>query len=342
MTGHRGSGRRARAFSGAETYGDMRNRLRSQRMFLTFWGVRGSYPVPGTATVRYGGHTSCVEVRSASGHCLVVDAGTGLRGLGKKLAMEEGRADANKFNLILSHVHWDHIQGLPFFEPAYVGGNKIVVHAPRVAADELRQVIGGITRREFFPVDLDMAPSDFEFREVSPGKGFDVADFNLLPIGLNHPFGAVGYRIEADLTSMAYISDTAPFDRMLHKHHFIGEPEEPSSEDREVLNKMRATLVDALQGVDTVIYDTHFTKEEYERFPHWGHSTPEHALKICEEANVSKLVLYHHAPAHSDDTMDRIGDEFRKRGSDLGIVVIVAKEKMSLSVGVTTSPGVKL
>jgi phosphoribosyl 1,2-cyclic phosphodiesterase len=311
-------------------------------MFLTFWGVRGSYPVPGTATVRYGGHTSCVEVRSDRGHCLVVDAGTGLRGLGKKLAMEEGRADANEFNMILSHVHWDHIQGLPFFEPAYVGGNKIVVHAPRAAADELRQVIGGITRREFFPVDLDMAPSDFEFREVSPGKGFEVADFKLLPIGLNHPFGAVGYRIDADETSVAYVSDTAPFDRMLHKQHFIEEPEEPSDEDRKVLNDMRAALVSALQGVDTVIYDTHFTKEEYERFPHWGHSTPDHALEICAEAGVEKLILYHHAPSHCDDTMDRIGEEYRVRGQEVGITVIAAKEKMTLSVGVTTNPGVKV
>ena len=311
-------------------------------MYLTFWGVRGSYPVPGTATVRYGGHTSCVEVRSAKGHCLVVDGGTGLRGFGKKLAMEEGRADESTYNLILSHVHWDHIQGLPFFEPAYIGGNRIIVHAPRSAAEELRQVIGGITRREFFPVDLDKAPADFEFREVSPGLGFTVADFSIMPIGLNHPFGAVGYRIEADSTSMAYISDTAPFDCMLHKQHFTAGVEEPTAEDREVLRSMRAALVDALAGVDTVIYDTHFTAEEYKKFPHWGHSTPDHALDICEEAGVEKLVLYHHAPAHDDEMMDRIGAEYQKLGQDRGVLVVVAKEKMSLSVGVVTNPGFKL
>lgn len=311
-------------------------------MYLTFWGVRGSYPVPGTATVRYGGHTSCVEVRSDQGHCLAVDAGTGLRGLGKKLAMEEGRRDGSTFNLILSHVHWDHIQGLPFFEPAYVGGNEIIVHAPRAAAEELRQVIGGITRQEFFPVDLDTVPADFEFREVSPGASFEVADFKITPIGLNHPFGAVGYRIDADSTSVAYVSDTAPFDRMLHKQHFTAAPEEPTDADRTVLNDMRAALVKALSGVDTVIYDTHFTSEEYEKFPHWGHSTPEHALQICQEAGVEKLVLYHHAPAHDDDMMDRIGDEFRERGAEVGIVVVAAKEKMTLSVGVSTNPGFKV
>ena len=98
----------------------------------------------------------------------------------------------------------------------------------------------------------------------------------------------------------------------------------------------------AIDGVDTVIYDTHFTTEEYEKFPHWGHSTPEHALKICEEANVEKLVLYHHAPSHDDDMMDKIGEEYRERGSEKGIVVVAAKEKMTLTVGVTTNPGIKV
>ncbi len=309
-------------------------------MQLIFWGVRGSYPVPGPATVRYGGHTSCVELRSHNGECLVVDAGTGLRGLGKKLAGENFHSDETEYNLVLSHVHWDHIQGLPFFEPAYMGGSKIVVHAPRAAADELRQVIGGITRHEFFPVDLDAVPASFEFREVLPGREFKIGAFELLPIGLNHPFGAVGYRIDADGNSMAYISDTAPFDRMLHKQHFTAAPEEPSVEDRKVLDDMRTALVKALEDVDTVIYDTHFTSDEYEHFPHWGHSTPDHALDICEQAGVRQLILYHHAPAHDDNMMDKIGAEYRQKGSKQGVSVLVAREHMQLTVGVTTNPGV--
>ncbi len=310
-------------------------------MYLTFWGVRGSYPVPGAATVRYGGHTSCVELRSDSGDCLIIDAGTGLRGLGKKLASQEQDPDGTTYNLILSHVHWDHIQGLPFFEPAYVGNTKIVVHAPRAAAKELHQVIGGITRHEFFPVNLDAAPAEFEFREVMPGEAFDVEGFTVLPIGLNHPFGAVGYRIDADNTSVAYVSDTAPFDRMLHKQHFTAGVEEPSDEDREVLADMRAKLVESLQGVDTVIYDTHFTSDEYERFPHWGHSTPEHALEICGEAGVRQLVLYHHAPAHDDDTMDAIAEKYRRLGKESSVVVLVAREQASLTMGGSgTNPGI--
>lgn len=309
-------------------------------MQITFWGVRGSYPVPGTATVRYGGHTSCVEVRSRDGQCLVVDAGTGLRGLGQKLAAENASQEVSAYNLILSHVHWDHIQGLPFFEPAYLGGTTIQVHAPRAAAEELRQVIGGITRHEFFPVALDAVPADFVFNEVTPGQAFQLDEFSVLPIGLNHPFGAVGYRIDADGTSMAYINDTAPFDRMLHKQHFTASPEEPSEDDRVVLAAMRANLVTALESVDTVIYDTHFTPEEYQQFPHWGHSTPDHALDICEESNVGRLVLYHHAPAHDDAKMDQINATYHELGAKRGIDVVTAKEQMTLSVGISTNPGV--
>src|SRR5688572_24486536 len=184
-------------------------------MQITFWGVRGSYPVPGPATVRYGGQTSCVEVRSASGASLILDAGTGLRALGQKLARDRGGAPAGH-HILLSHVHWDHIQGLPFFEPAYIPGTRISVYALLTAADELQQVIGGITRHEFFPLPLDSVPAEFAFIEVDPGIRFTIDDFDVLPIALNHPFGAVGYRIFADDTSVAYVSDTAPFDRVLH------------------------------------------------------------------------------------------------------------------------------
>lgn len=304
-------------------------------MQLTFWGVRGSYPVPGTATVRYGGHTSCVEVRSLGGSRLVVDAGTGLRALGQRMAREQATAgDAEiQYDIVLSHVHWDHIQGLPFFQPAYLGGTKIVVHAPRAAATEIHNVIGGITRHEFFPVDLEAAPAEILYQEVLAGVGFEIGDFSLLPIGLNHPFGALGYRIDADGESLAYVSDTAPFDRMLHKKHFTAGPEKPSDEDLAVLAEMRTTLVDSLKEVDTVIYDTHFTSEEYEKFPHWGHSTPEHALELCTEADVRRLVLYHHAPSHDDAKMDAIGEEFRLRGLEVGVRVVVAREGATLIMG---------
>jgi phosphoribosyl 1,2-cyclic phosphodiesterase len=305
-------------------------------MQITFWGVRGSYPVPGAATVRYGGQTSCVEARSAKGECVIVDAGTGMRALGNKL-LREARGP-QQYHVLLSHVHWDHIQGLPFFSPAYVPGTKIAIHALLTAADELQQVIGGITRHEFFPMPLEAVPATFDYHQVEPGVEFDVGAFHITPIALNHPFGSVGYRLDCDGSSWAYVSDTAPFDRVLHKQHFLSGPEPLSDDDKTSLGSMRDALVAKLQNVDTVVYDTHFLPEEYARFPHYGHSTPDQALEICAEANVRRLVLYHHAPSHGDDQMDQIAATYLAKGEALGIEVLTSFEGMTLPIGNADPP----
>ena len=312
-------------------------------MEVTFWGVRGSYPVPGPKTVRYGGQTSCVEVRAQSGSCLIIDAGTGLRALGQKLAREQGSASSWDYHFILSHVHWDHIQGLPFFEPAYMPGTSISIYALRAARDELQQVIGGITRHEFFPVPLEAVPADFRFVEVRPRVPLTIRGFRVLPIALNHPFGAVGYRVYGDGASLAYVADTAPFDRVLHKQHFLDGPEELSEEDRAALATMRQELVDAITGTHTVIYDTHFFPEEYEKFPHYGHSSPLHALELCADTAVKRLVLYHHAPSHTDEMMDEAAARFRTLGAEQGLEVITAAEGQTLRINRVrgaTHPGV--
>lgn len=305
-------------------------------MKITFWGVRGSYPVPGAATVRYGGQTSCVELRSEAGGCLIIDAGTGMRALGQKLSREGGVP--RQFHVLLSHVHWDHIQGLPFFEPAYIPGNRIAVYALLTAADELDQVIGGITRHEFFPMPLERVPAQFQFIEVKPAVGMSIEGFRVLPIALNHPFGAVGYRVDADGSSVAYVSDTAPFTEVLHKQHFLSGLEPLTQDDLHALAAMRAGLVEALRGVHTVIYDTHFLPDEYKRFPHYGHSTPDQALEICSEAGVPKLVLYHHAPSHSDEQMDDVADRYLQIGAARGIEVVTSREGMTLGVGGAAPP----
>jgi phosphoribosyl 1,2-cyclic phosphodiesterase len=301
-------------------------------MQITFWGVRGSYPVPGAATVRYGGQTSCVEVRSAGGDCVIVDAGTGMRQLGNKLSREANGAPA-QYHVLLSHVHWDHIQGLPFFSPVYIPGTRISVYALLTAADELNQVIGGITRHEFFPMPLEAVPAAFDFQKVEPGVDFVIGGFHITPIALNHPFGSVGYRIDADGSSVAYVADTAPFDKVLHKQHFLSGPEPLSDDDKLALSAMRDALVARLRGVDTVIYDTHFLPEEYERFPHYGHSTPDQAIAICQEAGVRRLVLYHHAPGHTDEQMDQVAATYLAKGAAVGIEVLTSFEGMSLPIG---------
>jgi phosphoribosyl 1,2-cyclic phosphodiesterase len=302
-------------------------------MQVTFWGVRGSHPVPGPHTVRYGGQTSCVEVRAASGERLILDAGTGLRELGRHLARGQDASPPGAYRILLSHVHWDHIQGLPFFEPAYVEGSKIDVYALRTAADEIQQVITGITRHEFFPTPLELVPAEFAFHEVTPRQPLDLGPFQVTPMALNHPFGAVGYHIAADGTSVAYVSDTAPFTDVLHKQHFLSGPEELTDADRAALHELERELVARLRDTDTVIFDTHFLPEEYARFPHFGHATPDHALALCTGIGVRCLVLYHHAPAHTDEIMDQIAETYRERGAAAGIDVVTARERMTLGIG---------
>ncbi|WP_428262589.1 MBL fold metallo-hydrolase [Haliangium sp.] len=302
------------------------------QMQVTFWGVRGSHPVPGPDTVRYGGQTSCVEIRAASGARLIVDAGTGLRALGRALAEEQNAGGSPEYHLLLSHVHWDHIQGLPFFAPAYLEDSRIAVYALRAAADEIHHVIAGITRQEFFPTPLDLVPASFSFHEVEPQARFTIGEFAVTPLALNHPFGAVGYRIDGDGTSVAYVCDTAPFTDILYKQHFLPGPEAPSDADRAELARLERELRASLRGADTVIFDTHFLPEEYERFPHYGHATPDHALALCGDLGVRCLVLFHHAPGHHDDLMDHIDRTYRERGAALGLEVVTSRERMTLDV----------
>ena len=272
-----------------------------------------------------------MQIRSTGGATIIVDAGTGLRSLGQTFV--EQKNNPGGYHILLSHIHWDHIQGLPFFEPAYIPGTHISMYAMRAAADELHQVINGITRHAFFPVRLETAPATFAYHEVIPGQPFQVLDFRIMPIALNHPFGAVGYRIDADQTSVAYISDTAPFTEVLHKQHFLSGPEILTQEDRQTLQAMRTKLVDAITGTDTVIYDTHFSPEEYEKFPHFGHSTPEHALMVCRGINIKRLVLYHHAPSHTDDIMDEMTARYQQQGRQHQIEVVAAREGLTIPVG---------
>jgi len=295
-----------------------------------FWGVRGSYPTPGPETVRYGGNTACVEIGSASGERVVVDAGTGLARLGEVLAADGGGAE---IHLLLSHLHWDHIQGLPFFAPCHQREARIAVHALRPDALRLAEIVRGVARHEFFPVALDDMAAQFDFHEVRPGAAFRAGAFAVRPFRLNHPFGAIGYRVSADGTHCAYVCDTAPFDLLLNKKHFLRGPEPLTAADRRLLQSRRAALIAAIRGCDTVIYDTHYTPDEYARFPHYGHSTPDHALDMCAGIGVRCVVLFHHAPNHTDAMMDEIDATYRARGAALGLEVVTAREGLVLPMG---------
>lgn len=272
---------------------------------IKFWGVRGSIPCPGSETVRYGGNTSCVEMQVGRER-LIFDGGTGLRALGQSL-MAESPAKAH---LLFSHSHWDHIQGFPFFIPAFIRGNTFKIYAvPSTNEATIKQKLHDQMSHPNFPVPLQIMRADLEFYNLEMAETFHCGDVTVETRPLNHPGEAVGYRVNWQGLSAAYITDT---------EHF------PDRLDDNVLAL-------AWQA-DVMIIDATYTDEEYNdpNFPKvgWGHSTWQQAVKIAQAAQVKQLVLFHHDPAHNDDFLDRIGEEARKIFPE----TILAREGLSIEL----------
>jgi phosphoribosyl 1,2-cyclic phosphodiesterase len=254
---------------------------------VRFWGVRGSIACPGQSTVRYGGNTSCVEM-CAGGKRLIFDGGTGLRVLGQSL-MRQLPVEAHVF---FTHSHWDHIQGFPFFIPAFVKGNRFSIYgaiAPNGSTIEQR--LNDQMLHPNFPVPLQIMGADLKFFDLAIGESVPVSDDVLVESALlNHPGEAIGYRVNWRGHSAAYVTDT---------EHYP---------DRFDENVMRLA-----QNADVLIYDATYTDDEYHSEKSskvgWGHSTWQEAVKLAKAAHVKKLVIFHHDPLHDDDFMDSIKDD---------------------------------
>ena len=277
-------------------------------MKVRFWGVRGSIPVPGRATSRYGGNTSCVEVRPNNAHPIIIDAGTGLRRLGKSL-MEESFGDGKgRTSILISHTHWDHVQGLPFFSPLYRDGNQVDIFA-RQRDTHLEAVFSQQHDMPYFPVPLSAMRADMQFHELIEGARFEIGNAKVSCTRLNHPWIAMAYRIDVDGASVVYCADTAPFADILFGREFMVTPPARGPLPANViaeLDRMRAGVVALARHADLLIYDTQFTLDEYRLRPHWGHSHPDDAIAIARDAGVKRLCLFHHAPMRSDDENDAI------------------------------------
>lgn len=276
-------------------------------MKIRFWGTRGSIPTPGQRTVRYGGNTACVEVRDEQGTLLILDAGTGLRELGLNLSLNGSKAPLD-IDLFLSHLHWDHIQGIPFFRPAFDPKNHLRIHAP-VHLRPLKDLLGLGMDDPFFPVDLDALPAKIDMDEVASGGNKTVGSFRVTATRIYHPAPALAYRVEADGSSLVYATDT----------------EDPFS-------GAENPVVGLADGADVLIHDAQYLDDDYKRG--WGHSTIAAAVEVAVRAKVKRLVLYHHDPERSDDMLDKIGADAQRLARDRGssLEVLVAYEGMELSV----------
>jgi phosphoribosyl 1,2-cyclic phosphodiesterase len=298
-------------------------------MRLKFWGTRGSISTPGAETVRYGGNTPCIEVRLSTGELIILDAGTGIRNLGEQL-IESG--ESIKAVLLISHPHWDHIQGFPFFKPAFISGNEITIVGGETGKVTLQKMISDQMNKVYFPIQLNELKATLKFKPVKE-ESFEAFGATVETLYVNHPTFAIGYRITHGGKTLVYISDNEPFDRRVAEA--IRNVEDVILEKYTVAKgDPNQRVFDFVRDADLLIHDATYTPEEYVDRVGWGHSHYLFTLKVAAEGNVKRLVLFHHDPAHGDDKVDDIlrkcRNEIRIRRYDFDCVAAVEGTEMKL------------
>jgi phosphoribosyl 1,2-cyclic phosphodiesterase/CheY-like chemotaxis protein len=294
---------------------------------LKLWGVRGSLPVPGPATVRYGGNTSCVEVR-ADGEIIVLDAGTGIRGLGLALEKELG-PQTIKLTLLITHTHWDHIQGLPFFPPAYNPKNLIRILGYEGARAGFGTILASQMETPFFPVSLRELPSHLAIEELKEME-FHIGKVKVEAKFANHPGICAGYRLFTSAGSIAYMPDNEPYEPL--KLQAAAQDGIDGNEARDFAGAERAKMVEFLRNCEVAILDAQYTDEEYERHVGWGHSSVSSVVLLALDANVKRVLLFHHDPSHDDDMIDQMIEQARElvRKSGKAMVIEGAREGVEI------------
>ena len=273
---------------------------------IKFWGVRGSIPVPGPATIGYGGNTTCVEVRT-NGDIIILDAGSGIRELGLALNKEFGNSPID-LTLLLTHTHWDHIQGLPFFLPAYQAKNTIRVFGYQGARDGLATILAAQMELPFFPVSWKNLPGTIKVRELK-NMNFSIGETKVKSRFLNHPGVCAGYRLFTREGSIAFLPDNEPFEPLKMK---LAERDGIHAERaRAQAVVQRSKLVEFLKDTDVLILDAQYTDEKYQEHIGWGHGALSRVVSLALEARAKKLFLFHHDPSHDDRQIDEMLERAR-------------------------------
>jgi phosphoribosyl 1,2-cyclic phosphodiesterase len=286
---------------------------------VQFWGTRGSIPSPGPKTVRYGGNTPCVEVRTDGGWLIILDAGTGIRELGRSL-LDRSNGAPVEGDVFLTHAHWDHIQGIPFFAPLFQRGNHFTIWGSESLQRSVDQVVRDQMSPVVFPVTFEELDARIDFQLIAAGatrsgKGYEVEAFEV-----QHPGGALGYRFTepGSSHSFVYVSDNE-----------LGAPEKYGSGPA-----WRKEFVEFVRGATVLVHDTTYTTEEYDHHHGWGHSTFRDGVELGLEAGVKTLVLFHHEPRRTDEELDQRTDECRAlvRSRGGAMQVLAAAEGLVLNV----------
>jgi phosphoribosyl 1,2-cyclic phosphodiesterase len=284
---------------------------------IRFWGTRGSLPRPGPDTLRFGGNTSCVEVNTDSSTLVIIDCGSGLYDLGHAL-IARGQSTL-KGHILISHTHWDHIQGIPFFAPFFKPGNEWDIYAPKGLGQSLQNTLAGQMQYAYFPLRLDQMGATIRYHELVEGD-LHINDIKVRTQYLNHTALTLGYRLEVDGAALVYASDHEPFSSHL------------ASGQGDILGQDRKHC-EFLERADLVIHDAQFTAQEYPNKIGWGHSTVEYAVAMCRASRASRLALTHHDPLRTDSAIEEIVEDARDQcGSSPPLEIFAAAEGQELTL----------
>lgn len=280
-------------------------------MKVKFWGVRGSIPSPGPHTQRYGGNTTCIEVRTDDNTLIILDGGTGIFPLSQML-LREMPVSANIF---ITHSHWDHIQGLPFFTPIYIPGNSLRIHGAYdvVSGNDISRVMDVQLQYSYFPVREAELRASIEYETVGIGQPIAIGDATVTGTLLSHPVINLGYRIDCNGKSMFFTGDHEPY------FNIYDPGDEGHAEYQQIIEQKQAEIDEVMRGVDVLIVDASYTVEEYPAKRGWGHGTFDVAIAQARRAGVKRLVCTHHEPTRSDDDLERVfGEAMARAGSQPG------------------------
>ncbi len=306
-------------------------------MKIKFWGVRGSIPCPGPNTKKYGGNTACIELRFPEiGRHIIIDAGSGIRELANYLMANDLPNGPIKTDIYLSHTHWDHIMGFPFFIPAYIPGTKIRVFGPVTYEDDpLEEVVGGQMKYRYFPVNMGDLGADIQYHRLKEDPHIDLGDGIILSTKiLNHPITSLGYRFTYRDKVFCTAYDTEPF-----RNLFVTDPEDPAydklmaDEGEEVAEEQNRAVEEFFRDADLLVHDAQYTNEEYEDGKvGWGHTPIEHAIASAERAGVKSMALFHHDPERTDDQLDEMSKTYCRQESEKNTSLFFAREGMEIDL----------
>ncbi|HEX6939480.1 MAG TPA: MBL fold metallo-hydrolase [Longimicrobiales bacterium] len=297
------------------TVDDDRGRPAAARPLLraTCWGTRGSIPSPGPDTARFGGNTACLEVRTSDDHCIIFDAGTGIRALGRRLATSREPVCAELF---LTHFHWDHIQGMPFFAPLYDARTRLRVHGARQNGVDIETLLTAQMTATHFPVPYHALAATIEFSHLD-AEPWERTGVRISALRVRHPGNTYGFRVDAGGVALAYIPD----------NELVGA-------DYPVGDDWYDRIVEFLGDADVVFHDAMFTESEYPSRVGWGHSTFRQSIELAEAAGVRRLLFFHHAPERTDEELHRtlaeLRDDTARRGSALELGMAAEGEELLL------------